>query len=68
MLSNGIFISGRVKIKESEKIEKYLDFAWELKDLRNIPVKLIPIVVGSLGILPKDLAKRQKRMEFIESS
>ena len=37
----------RVKSKESEKKNKYLDFAWELKNkLRNMKVTVIPIVVG----------------------
>ena len=34
-----------VKMKWSEKINKYLDLAWELKKLRNIKVTLIAIVV-----------------------
>ena len=38
----------RVKIKESEKIEKYLDLAWEWKKLWNMKVSVILIVIGAL--------------------
>ena len=37
----------RVIMKESEKINKYLDLARELKKLKNVTV--IPIIVGVLG-------------------
>ena len=39
----------RVKLKESEKRNKYLDLARELKKLRNMKVTLIPIVTDALG-------------------
>ena len=32
-----------------EKIDKYLDLARELKNLSNMRVKVIPIIVGMLG-------------------
>ena len=44
----------RVKLKENEKKDKYLDFATELKKLWNMKVTFIPIVIGSLGIYTKD--------------
>ena len=37
-----------VKLKESEKRNKYLNLAWELKKLRNMKVTLIPIVIGKI--------------------
>ena len=46
-----------VKIKESEKMDKYLDLAIELKKLWNIKVKLIPVEIGVLGTVPKSLEK-----------
>ena len=57
----GLVVSAdpRIKIKESEKIDKYLNFAWKLKKLWNRKVTVIPIVVGALGMLSKDLEKRQ---------
>ena len=39
----------RVKLKESEKRDKYQDLARELKRLWNMKVTVIPIVIGALG-------------------
>ena len=39
----------KVKLKESEKRDKYLDFARELKKLWNMKDIVIPIVIGALG-------------------
>ena len=47
----------RVKIKENEKRDKYLDLARELKRLWNTKVTIIPIVMGALGTVPKGLEK-----------
>ena len=44
-----------LKIKESEKIDKYLNLARELKKQWNMKVTVIPIVVGALGSVPKGL-------------
>ena len=41
----------RVKLKESEIKDKYLDLAWELKKLRNMKMTMIPIVIDALGIV-----------------
>ena len=43
----------RVKLKEGEKRDKYLDMVRKLKMLRNMKVTVIPIVVGALGMIPK---------------
>ena len=48
----------RIKIKESKRINKYLDLARELKMLWNMKVTVIPVVVGALGIVPKALGKK----------
>ena len=40
----------RVKLKESNKTDKYLDLARELKKLWNMKVTVITIVIGSLSI------------------
>ena len=47
----------RVKLKESEKIYKYLDLGRELKKLRNMKVTIIPIVTGALGTVTKGLVE-----------
>ena len=45
----------RIKLKEIEKKDKYLDFAGELKKLWNMMVTIIPIVSGAFGTITKDL-------------
>ena len=37
-----------VKMTESEKIDKYLDRARELRKLGNMKVKFVPIIIGAL--------------------
>ena len=43
----------RIKLKECEKRDKYLDLARELKKLWNMKVTIIPIVVGAFGTITK---------------
>ena len=45
-----------VKLKESEKRDKYLDLARELKKLWKMKVTVIPIVIGTLRTVTKGLA------------
>ncbi len=47
----------RIKLKESEKKDKYLDFARELKKLWKIKVIIIPILIGAFRTLTKGLLK-----------
>ena len=44
-------------MKESEKIDKYLDLARELRKLWNMMATVVPMEVGALGTIPKGLAK-----------
>ena len=55
----GVQAEQRVKTKESGNIDKYLDLARELKrkKLWNMKSTVIPIVVGSLRVVPKRLLK-----------
>ncbi len=50
-------------MKESEKKDKYLDLARELKKLRNMKVTVIPIAVGALGTVPKFTEKILEELE-----
>ena len=43
----------RIEEKEKDKIEKYQDLGRELQKIWNVKVKMIPLVVGSLGAIPK---------------
>ena len=54
MLDFAVPADHKMKIKESEKQDKYLDLAWELKN--NGTWKTVrPIVVGALETIPKGL-------------
>ena len=47
----------RIKLKECEKRDKYLDLARELKKLRDMKVTIVPIVIGDFGTLTEGLLK-----------
>ena len=53
----------RIKLKECEKKDKYLDLAIELKKLWNMKVTIIPIVIGSFGAVTKELLKGLEDLE-----
>ena len=53
----------RIKLKESEKKDTFLDFATELKKLWNMKLTIIPIVIDSLGTVKKVLLKGLKELE-----
>ena len=50
-------IDYRIKLKECEKKDKYLDLAKELKKLWNMKVTIVPIVIGAFGTITKGLLK-----------
>ena len=52
----------RIKEKEKEKIEKYQDLRRELQKIWNVKVKIIPLVVSSLGAIPKQFGNRLKEI------
>ena len=53
----------RINLRESEKKDKYLDLARELKKLWNIKVTIVPIVIGTLGTITKGLLKGREDLE-----
>ena len=53
----------RINLKESEKKDKYLDLARELKKLWNMKVTIVPTVIGALGTLTKELLKGLEDLE-----
>ena len=52
----------RIEEKEKEKIEKYEDLRRELQKMWNVRLKIIPLVVGSLGATPKQSGNRLKEI------
>ena len=51
-------------MKESEKKDKYLDLAKELKKLWNMKAAFIPFVIDALGTLTKGLIKGLEDLEI----
>ena len=59
-----ILVDHRVKLKESEKKDKYLDLARELKKIWNMKVMVIPIVISALGTNTNGLIKGLEELEL----
>ena len=55
----------RIKLKECERKDKYLDLARDLKKLWNIQVTIIPIVIGAFGTVTKGLLKGLEDLEVV---
>ena len=51
-------------MKESEKKDKYLNLARELKNLWKMKVTVIPIAIGALGTITKGLLKGLEDLEM----
>ena len=56
----------RIKLKECEKRDKYHDLVRELKNLGNMKVTIISIVIGAFGTLTKGLLKGLEDLEVVE--
>ena len=56
----------RIKVEECEKKDKYLDLATEVKNLWNMKVTIIPIVIGDFGTVTKGLLKCLEDLEVGE--
>ena len=56
----------RIKLKESEKKDKYFDLARELKKPWNMKVTIIPIFIGAFGTVTKWLLKELEDIEVAE--
>ena len=54
----------RINLNEREKKDKYLDLARELKNLWNMKVTIVPIVIGALGTITKGLLKGLEDLEI----
>ena len=53
----------KMKLKESEKRDKYLDLSRELKKLLIMKVTVIPIVISTLGTVTKGLVQGLEDLE-----
>ena len=52
----------RIEEREKDKTEKYQDLGRELQKIWNVKVKIITLVVGSLGAIPKQFGNRLKQI------
>jgi hypothetical protein len=43
--------------KEAEKILKYKDLTIEIQRMWNVKTKVIPVIIGATGTIPKSLKK-----------
>ena len=58
-------VDHRVKLKECEKRDKYLNLAKELKKKQwNMKVTIIPIVIGAFGTVTKGLVQELEDLEI----
>ena len=48
-----VSVDPRINLKVSEKKDKYLDLARELKKLWSMTVTIVPIVIGALGTIKR---------------
>ena len=51
-------VDSGIEDKEKDKIENYQDLGRELQKIWKVKVKIIPLVVGSLGAIPKQFGNR----------
>ena len=52
-----------INLKECEKKDKYFDIAEEWKQLWNMKVTIVPIVIGAFGTITKGLLKGLEDLE-----
>ena len=50
-------------MRDSEKKDKYLDLAREIRKLWNMKVMIVPIVIGALDTITKELLKGLEDLE-----
>ena len=62
MIDFAVTGDSRIEEKEKDKIEKHQDLGRELQKTWNVKVKIIPLVVGSLGAIPKQFGNRLKQI------
>ena len=52
----------RIEDKVKDNKEKYQDLGRELQKIWNVKVKIVPLVIGSLGAIPKQFGNRLKQI------
>ena len=62
IVDSAVSTDHRIKLKESEKKDKYLDLARKLKKLWNMKVTFMPNAIGTLGIVNKAMDTRTGKL------
>ena len=55
-----------IEEKEREKIERYQHLGRELQKIWNVKVKVIPLVIDSLGAIPTQFGNRLKETDITQ--
>ena len=56
-----------VKAKENEKVDHYAELAKEIRKIHHVNTKIIPIVIGSLGVVSEKFVNNLKYLEISHS-
>ena len=51
-----------VQVKEQEKIDKYVPLAKDLTKVRKMSTRMVPVVIGGLGLVPPNLLGHLKAL------
>ena len=57
-----VLLGSSIEEKENDKIKKYQDLGRELQKIWNVKMKIMPLVVGSLGAIAKQFGNRLKQI------
>ena len=57
-----------VEKKEAEKITKYTDLAKEVRKMHKVSTRIIPLIVGALGIVSNSLSQNLKKLKIPDVS
>ena len=50
--------------KEEEKVAHYTPLSYEVRKMYKVSTKIIPLVIGSLGVVTKNLERNLKYLEI----
>ena len=53
-----------IRVKEEEKIDKYMDLAAEVRRQFRVKAVIVPIVLGALQTVPAKLSESLKKLEI----
>ena len=63
MVDFAVPYNANVAKKEKENVDNYKNLAAEFGRMNGVKVEIVPLVVGALGVVSKDLVKWLKRLD-----